>query len=138
MYLPKYTVPKKEDAALDLMDQYPFATLLSQREDSPLISHLPLLLNREQNTLIGHMARANSHWRILSENPRVTVLFHGPHTYVTPKWYVSGRDVPTWNYAVVHVTGRAKLIEDFEGLNRILQMLTTKLEDGTSNPWQFE
>src|SRR5262249_54980216 len=120
MYLPKHFVPK-EDAALDLMDEYPFATVISCANDAPTISHLPLLLDRSRNRLVGHMARANGHWRVIQEKPQTTVLFHGPHTYITPTWYMSGRDVPTWNYAVVHVVGRAKLIEDFDGLMTLLQ-----------------
>ena len=39
-------------------------------------------------------------------------LFHGPHAYVSPSWYGVHPSVPTWNYAVVHARGRARLIED--------------------------
>lgn len=84
------------------------------------------------------MARANGHWRILQENSEVTAIFHGPDTYITPSWYASGRDVPTWNYAVVHIQGRAKLIENFEGLTDLLRKMTARFEVSNPKPWRFE
>ena len=40
-----------------------------------MITHLPLLLDRARGapgTLIGHVARANPHWRKLQERPDAT------------------------------------------------------------------
>ena len=56
------------------------------------------------------MARANPQWQVFANHPEVLAIFHGPHTYITPTWYASP-DVPTWNYAVVHVKGRVQLKE---------------------------
>ena len=85
---------------------------------APLISHAPLVFIRSENEeatggqLIGHFARANPHWKHL-QNGKVTAIFHGPSAYITPQWYVKN-DVPTWNFATVHVEGRARLIESEE------------------------
>ena len=49
----------------------------------------------------GHVARANPHWKQLANGSPVLVMFHGPHTYVSPSWYADTQSVPTWNYAVV-------------------------------------
>jgi transcriptional regulator len=40
------------------------------------------------------------------------VIFQGPHAYVSPTWYAAAPAVPTWNYAVVHADGAARVRED--------------------------
>lgn len=135
MYLPKH-FSVDPDQARQLISEYPFATLIAIADDhSPFVNHLPLILQRD--SLLGHMAKNNPQWRHFQKNPNVTVLFHGPHTYITPKWYTSGRDVPTWNYAVVHVRGQVKLIEDAPGITEILKTLTFKFESDTPKQWDF-
>lgn len=124
------------DAALALMNAYPFATLLSIVGGEPFVSHLPLLTERNQDKIIltGHMSRANQHWKHLDGG--ATAVFHGPHAFITPKWYAKN-DVPTWNYSVVHVRGQIKLIEDFSGISTCLQKLTTYLEKNWPSGWEF-
>jgi len=94
------------------------------------INHLPLLLREDEGTRIvleGHIARGNAVARI-ADGTELTAIFHGPEAYVSPTWYVSRGQVPTWNYAVVHVHGRfhpldgeevlaamARLVGRFEG-----------------------
>ncbi|MDL2344776.1 FMN-binding negative transcriptional regulator [Deinococcus sp. MIMF12] len=44
------------------------------------------------------------------------LVFQGPQAYVTPSWYETNRDtgkvVPIWTYATVHVQGTPRLVED--------------------------
>jgi transcriptional regulator len=87
--------------------------------------------------LLGHLARRNPQWVHFRGNQSVLAIFNGPHSYITPSWYVSGRDVPTWNYAVVHASGPVKLIEDFDGLTDILKKMTARFESGPRR-WEFE
>ena len=100
-----------------LMDSYPFATVISISGGVPMISHLPLVTKFDEGKfmLIGHLARANPHAKVLAEDIKVTVIFHGPHAFITPQWYAHD-DVPTWNYATVHVTGKVAMIEDHDGI----------------------
>ena len=49
-------------------------------------------------------------------------MFHGPHGYVSPRWYAA-YDVPTWNYAVAHVRGTVRMIEDERSLTALLGKL---------------
>jgi transcriptional regulator len=81
---------------MKFMTEFPFATLISVRNGDSVISHLPLTpIKADGKTiLIGHLARANDHWKILSQQSS-TAIFHGPHTYITPKWYKDD-DIPTW------------------------------------------
>lgn len=67
---------------------------------------------------------------------QATVIFHGPHTYITPKWYTEN-DVPTWNYSVVHVTGGVELIEDHDGIVECLKELTAHVERRWPSGWEL-
>lgn len=95
MYNPqKFKIENGQDA-FELMDQNPFATVITVVGGNPVISHLPLtpMKSGDQIELIGHLARANPQWKTFV-NSEVTVLFQGSHTYITPKWYAEN-DVPT-------------------------------------------
>jgi transcriptional regulator len=61
MYSPEVFKLKDVNAALDLMKRFPFATVISMKENRPIISHLPLVANKVENNLelVGHMARVN-------------------------------------------------------------------------------
>jgi transcriptional regulator len=39
-------------------------------------------------------------------------IFAGPHAYISPSWYDSKAQVPTWNYAAVHAYGIASVVQD--------------------------
>jgi transcriptional regulator len=97
------------------IDRHPFATLVTPAAEGLFVSHVPLVAHRRGDALVitGHLARANGHWRVLGEAPS-TAIFHGPHAYVSPSWYPTAPAVPTWNYAVVHVTGPARVHDDVE------------------------
>ena len=119
------------------MRAHPLATVISVDPDgSPYVSHLPLIVEHKGDGIvcIGHLARANPHWRLLGGR-RATAIFHGPNAYITPSWYAQN-SVPTWNYAVVHVQGVVTLIEDRAGIVRCLEALTATVEKGP-DAWQF-
>jgi transcriptional regulator len=137
MYNPQRFKSDDINEVFDLMDQNPFATVVSVVEGHPLVSHLPLTpqMVGEKIELIGHLARANPHWKSLA-NSYTVVIFHGPQTYITPKWYAEN-DVPTWNYSTVHVTGKIELIESYEGIVECLQDLTAHVERHWPSGWEF-
>ncbi|MBX3034904.1 MAG: FMN-binding negative transcriptional regulator [Bdellovibrionaceae bacterium] len=141
MYLQKHFSGDAE-TAMDLMEQFPFATLISTDEKgTPFVNHIPILARTSPNgdlILEGHMARRNPQWHHFSHGSTALAVFHGPHTYITPKWYSSGRDVPTWNYAAVHAQGSVRLVDDFDGLIELLQRVTSKFESASPDPWSFE
>jgi transcriptional regulator len=141
LYLPQAF--KESDRAVlhALIESFGFATLISPDAEDPVITHLPLLLDRTRGadgTLIGHVARGNPHWRTLGERPRALAIFHGPHAYVSPSWYNVHPSVPTWNYAVVHVHGRARLIEDAAAVEGIVRRLVATFEDPRPAPWRMQ
>jgi transcriptional regulator len=120
-----------------------FATLITVGAHGPIISHVPLLL-REDGTefgvLIGHLARGNPQWQHSDLAKPAVAVFMGPHAYVSPSYYPSKlenpRVVPTWNYAVVHVTGILEVFEDSEQLLGDLTKLTEKHETRVGSEWK--
>lgn len=142
MYLPGHFSETEQDKIKNLIDQNSFATVLSFPEnEKPFINHLPIIFSKksgEENVLIGHVAKRNPQWMHFKNNSDCTLIFHGGHTYITPKWYKSGRDVPTWNYAVVHLHGKVELIEPFAEQVDILKQLAVFFEKSNSSPWEFE
>lgn len=136
MYVPAHFSSDDEALVDELIDSYPFATLVSQREGEPFATHLPLLRERRDGrmVLVGHVARANPHWRSLVDAVAMAV-FHGPHGYVSPRWYVSPNLVPTWNYAAVHCYGRAHLVDDAREARAILAKLVDRYEGSGDDRW---
>jgi transcriptional regulator len=105
------------------------------------VSHVPLLREPEpapHGSLIGHVARANPHWRHIEDGASLAI-FHGPHAYVSPSWYEEpATQVPTWNYAVVHVHGRAEVITDRLATLAVLQRLIGRFEGERREPWRLQ
>jgi len=134
MYIPKHFQINDEAIIFDLIEQYSFATLVSQHYDEPFATHLPLQLDKENRALYGHFARANSQWKD-AEKQSILVIFQGPHSYISPSWYETTKAVPTWNYVSVHVYGELELINDSEVIFGSLNDLVVKYEspDSTYN-----
>ena len=102
-------------------------------------THLPLTLVTAPDRLIGHFARANSHWREADPAARSLAIFTAAEGYVSPSWYATkaetGRVVPTWNYQAVHATGRLEIVEDAAPLLEIVSQLTDRYEKPRAEPW---
>lgn len=131
MYSPSFYRETRHDLILPLIERYSFATLLGGDQ----ISHLPII-PWENDELVGHMARANPHWKALETAASAKAIFHGPHGYVSPAWYAANpENVPTWNYAIVHVTGTFEVIDDRERAFPIMRELTRRFETAYGTGW---
>jgi transcriptional regulator len=137
MYTPKHFVETRVEALHGLIRAYPFATLVTRAADGLTANHLPFELVGE--VLHGHVARGNELAQL--DGAEVLLVFQGPDGYISPNWYPSkhetGREVPTWNYAVVHVHGRLRVIDDAAWLRRLLETLTDHHEAGQPQPWKI-
>jgi transcriptional regulator len=128
---------REDDPAIlaEIMARSRLSLLVSNGADGvPIITHLPLLFVDRQ--VIGHVARANPHWRGLA---RGIAVFQGVEGYVTPSSYPSKaehhRVVPTWNYEAVHAHGPIEIIEDAARLHGIVSVLTAHHEGQRAQPW---
>lgn len=138
MYIPTHFNETDQARILALIANYPLGMLVTVPDGVPFVSHLPFLFEDSANSqgkLLGHMAKANPQWQHVSANSEVLVVFQGPHAYVSPSWYTSP-GVPTWNYAVVHLRGKLRLIEDPLALETLMERLTETHESQQLNPWK--
>lgn len=141
MYQPAHSqfVEARPEALHKLIRDYPLGTLITRRGDDIVIDHVPFLYDARDNTLVAHVPRANPVWQAL-EGQSALIAFHGPNAYISPSWYPSkhlhGKAVPTWNYAVVHVQGKASVIQDKDWLRQHIDDLTDAFEKEFAHPWR--
>ena len=138
MYQPPQFVAKDKNHALDLMRDYPFASLISNDEEGfPYITHLPLHVEPrgEQIVLLGHVAKPNPHWKYLAARPEALVTFMGPYGYLSPQIYPDLARVPSWNYLTVHAKVKATLIEEPLAKDRLLKKLIGDHEPAYAQQW---
>ena len=128
---------------LDHIARTGLATFITAGADGPIVSHVPLVHEPSDTglgRLIGHLARANPQWQATDLTKPALAVFMGPDAYVSPSWYPSkaetGRVVPTWNYAVVHVRGALTFFDDAERLRAAVERLTDHHERMRADPWQ--
>ena len=123
-----------------LMRESRLASLVTAGPDGLWATPLPLLLEEGGpfGTLLGHVAKANGHWRIASGHESL-VIFTGPEAYVSPSWYATKREtgkvVPTWNYVAVHAYGTAEFFHDDAGKLQAVEKLTVRHEAARAAPW---
>ena len=139
MYVPNHFNEADRDRIAALIRDFGFATLISSSTDGTQVTHAPVQLDRHRDVLIGHIARANPHAAALQNGAAMLAIFHGPHSYVSPTWYIDENlqvpNVPTWNYAAVHVTGTVTRLDDDQAKWKIVSDLAAQYEAGSVSPW---
>ena len=136
LYVPRAFAVEDRQALDQLIDEHPFATLVTPAVPEPFVSHVPLLRDSD-SALIGHFARANPHWQHATGVSSIAI-FHGPHAYVSPTWYAEpAQAVPTWNLATVHVLGRMTLLPDAADAERVIGALVERFEGRGDTAWRF-
>ena len=136
--------PTSRKETLDLVEQNPWALLVSNGSDGPLATNLPLLIEKagseegDSMVLVGHIARANEHAQCLkTSGVPVLAIFEGPWSYVTASWYPN-RDMPsTYYYTAVHCYGEIEL-QDEPALDHSLEVLTRQMESHYPNGWRTD
>ena len=136
IYIPKTHLVEDRTFLHDLMDEFPFVDLVTA-SPAPRITHIPVLLDRsagEFGTIHGHISKQNEQTAAFDQKQEAVIVFRGPNRYISPAWYQTTPAVPTWNFAVVHATGRLKPITDPKALHAFLARLIRTFEsreDGT-------
>jgi transcriptional regulator len=139
LYIPAHFRVEERADLLELIERNAFGTLVSSSEAGLHVSHIPFIAESGADgrlRLLGHVARANDHWRSLETAWDVMAIFQGPHGYISPSWYAQHPSVPTWNYAAVHAHGRARLMDEAR-LHDLLLRLSSTYEAGRPKPWRM-
>jgi transcriptional regulator len=142
MYAPSHFEETRLDVLHALVDAHPLGTLVTHGAEGLGADHIPFEIAAPSprapfGTLRAHVARANPLWRQAGAD--VLTVFQGPAAYVSPSLYaekpVSGKVVPTYNYAVVHAHGVLRAIEDPAWILALLGRLTARHEAARAAPW---
>lgn len=138
MYEPAPFRVADEGELIAFLRAHPLGLVIASRAEGPSADLIPFVVDG-RNRLRAHFARANPLRQTLSTPQEVLVVFSGPQGYVSPSWYPSkaenGKVVPTWNYAMVQVRGRAVLREGPDWIAGQIAELTRAQEAHRSNPW---
>lgn len=139
IYVPPVNAVDDEAEIRAMVAAYGAAELVTTGRDGyPRATLLPILWDGD--VVVAHLARANSHWREITDDTPALLVCGGPQAYVSPAWYASkaehGRVVPTWNYSSVHLSGRARVHDDPDWLREVVTRLTDHHETGRDSRWQ--
>ena len=124
-YPPKHYQDNDRNHIIEVIKTYPLATIISVKNNEPLITHLPLIFKDDK--LVGHIDIYNPQTQLLKDNNNITILFYGPQCYISPSIYTTTQ-LPTWNYIRVHLKGKVNAIESTEALKASLISMTEFLE----------
>jgi transcriptional regulator len=130
LYIPKAHVVEDRAFLHDFMDEYAFVDLVTTTPTLG-ITHIPTFLERAMGrygTVVGHISAQNPQRAAFDGSHQAVIVFRGPHGYISPAWYANKPAVPTWSFAVVHVSGRPKLIEGPDAIRSLLARLIKKFE----------
>ncbi len=134
--------PASPQDAVSLIDEHPWALLVSNGSDGPFATNLPLLIDpasREPGAplvLSGHLARANEHAQQLAHTEEsFLAIFEGPWSYITASWYPDRNMPSTYYYTAVHCHGGIEVQAEPE-LDASLEDLTQRMESSYPNGWR--
>jgi transcriptional regulator len=95
------------EAMLGFVVDIAFATVAV---DGPMIVHVPVMV-AGPDRLHFHVSRGN---RAKLEGKRALVSVLGPDAYISPDWYETADQVPTWNYLAVEAEGPLRRLDEVE------------------------
>ncbi|MDO9144879.1 FMN-binding negative transcriptional regulator [Rhodoferax sp.] len=144
MYIPAHFAETRPEALQRIMREHPLGMLVTHGSAGLDAEHLPFEHDPDagtHGTLIAHVARANPLWQRCPAGTPVMVVFRGAEAYISPNWYPSKhethRQVPTWNYEVVHVHGTLTAHDDERFVRRVVARLTRSHEAAEPKPWKM-
>ncbi len=117
------------EPSLTLARERSFGTLAINADPVPLFAHIPFLLNANASHADLHLVRSNPIARALTSGllgARLAVT--GPDSYISPDWYGTDDQVPTWNYVAVHFIGQLEL-QPMDTLHALLDRQSAHFED---------
>lgn len=141
MYIPKHFSIESPAALHKIIQAFPLGALVTLNANGLDANHIPFELDPERGVLTAHVARANPVWQLCGNGQEVMVIFRGAENYISPNWYPSKhethRQVPTWNYEVVHVYGQMTIQDDEKFVRGVVARLTRAHEANEPKPWKM-
>ncbi|OZI66175.1 FMN-binding negative transcriptional regulator [Bordetella genomosp. 4] len=144
MYIPAHFAENAPETLHRIIREHPLGILITHGDNGLDANHIPFELDPASGAngrLSAHVARANPVWQSCATGSEVLVVFRGTEGYISPNWYPSKheahRQVPTWNYEVVHAHGILTIHDDERFVRRIVARLTKTHEASEPKPWKM-
>ena len=144
MYVPAHFAETRPEELARIIREYPLGVLITHDAQGLDANHLPFEIDPNAGThgvLTAHVARANPVWQRCASGNSAMVVFRGAEGYVSPNWYPSKheahRQVPTWNYEVVHAHGLLTVRDDERFVRGVVGRLTRRHEADEPRPWKM-
>ena len=144
MYIPAHFAIKHPQDLHAIIRAHPLGALVTLGPEGLDANHIPFEFDASQGEhglLTAHVARANPVWQQCQGGADVLVIFRGNESYISPNWYPSKhethRQVPTWNYEVVHVHGHLTVMDEEKFVRGVVARLTREHEVNESRPWKM-
>lgn len=144
MYIPPHFAQANPDELDRIIRAHPLGTIIRSGSAGLDADHVPFEFDPAAGPLgklSAHVARANPLWQDCPTGTEVLVIFRGAEAYVSPNWYPSKheahRQVPTWNYEVVHAHGRLVILDDERFVRGLVARLTRRHEAEEPRPWKM-
>jgi transcriptional regulator len=144
MYTPAHFAVTDPAALHRIIREHPLGMLVTPSPDGMDANHIPFEFDPTvgaNGLLSAHVARANPVWQQCASGADVLIVFRGNEHYISPNWYPSKhethRQVPTWNYEVVHAHGRLTVRDDDRFVRGVVARLTRAHEASEPKPWKM-
>ena len=146
MFTPKSFREDNFETIQAFIKEKPLATVIAQTGNVLEACHIPMYWQDDGSKfgcLYGHIAKVNA----LNNSTNLTapwlVIFQDAGHYISPNWYPSKavthkKEVPTWNYQSVYITGNVSLLTTPEALIEILSKQTADFEASQPHPWSLD
>lgn len=134
-------------AVSTLIEAFPFATIAINGEHGPLIAQAPLTFRPgigNFGAVDFHLARENVFVDALDTGVKTTIVVNGPHTHISPSWYVGrfsgpnpdrSHTAPTFNYVSAILRGTVEILTK-DALYRQVEDLVVDHEP--ADGWKFQ
>ena len=105
------------ETLLAFVAAHPFVTIAAAVGGRPFTAQAPVVIREldfGEVALDFHLSRGNALSPHIVQGFRAIALATGPDAYVSPDWYESADQVPTWNYLSVEAEGSVAPLNDEE------------------------
>jgi transcriptional regulator len=144
MYIPPHFTVTEPTVLHRIIREHPLGALVTHTEAGLDAEHIPFEFDPgagPHGTLTAHVARANTLWQRCPTGTPAMVIFRGAEAFISPNWYpskhASHRQVPTWNYEVVHAHGTLTIRDDERFVRGLVARLTRRHEAAEPKPWKM-
>ena len=127
-----------DEDVLELVARHPWVTLVSATSTGLVVSPLPAIPAPDAVgvEIVGHLARTDAESHEPGES-EVVVIVQGAHGYISPRWYVGGPYVPTWNFVTAHLHGRLTAL-DADATYDVLDRTVGHFESARPRPFRID